>query len=50
MEQLPLVTDLILVLLAALLGGVGAFRLGQPVIVGYLVVGIAIGLVVLFRD
>ena len=43
MEQLPLVTDLILVLLAALLGGVGAFRLGQPVIVGYLVVGIAIG-------
>src|SRR5918996_5965669 len=37
------VGDLTLVLLAALLGGFLAQRLGQPLIVGYILAGIAVG-------
>ena len=40
---MELVADLALVLLAALIGGFLAQRLGQPLIVGYIVAGIVIG-------
>lgn len=40
---MELVADLALVLLAALVGGFLAQRLGQPLIVGYIVAGIVIG-------
>jgi CPA2 family monovalent cation:H+ antiporter-2 len=40
---MELVADLSLVLLAALAGGYLAQRLGQPLIVGYIIAGIAIG-------
>lgn len=40
---MELVADLALVLLAALIGGFLAQRLGQPLIVGYIAAGIAIG-------
>lgn len=43
MGDLSLVLDLVLAVLAAFLGGVIAQRLGQPVILGYLVAGVAIG-------
>jgi monovalent cation:H+ antiporter-2, CPA2 family len=42
-EDLRLIVDLVLALAAALLGGAVARMLGQPVLVGYLVAGIAIG-------
>jgi CPA2 family monovalent cation:H+ antiporter-2 len=40
---MELVTDLTLVFLAALAGGFLAQRLGQPLIVGYIVAGVAVG-------
>ena len=40
---MDLVADLTLVLIAALVGGFLAHRLGQPLIVGYIVAGVAIG-------
>ncbi len=42
-QELHLVTNITVALLAAFLGGVVARRLGLPTIVGYLVAGIAIG-------
>src|SRR5688500_17589836 len=41
--RMELVADLTLVLLAALAGGFLAQLLGQPLIVGYIVAGIAVG-------
>src|SRR5918999_1032098 len=43
MEDLALVLDLVVAVVAAFVGGVVAQRLGQPVILGYLVAGVAIG-------
>lgn len=43
MEGHQLVVDLVLAIVAAFLGGLAAQRLGQPVIVGYLVAGVALG-------
>jgi CPA2 family monovalent cation:H+ antiporter-2 len=43
MENIDLLLDLALTLAAALLGGFIAQRLRQPVILGYLVAGIAVG-------
>ena len=43
MAGLQLIADLVLAVFAALLGGVAAHRLGQPVILGYLVAGVLIG-------
>jgi CPA2 family monovalent cation:H+ antiporter-2 len=43
LEELALVVDLVLAVFAAFVGGVIAQRLGQPVIVGYLLAGVAIG-------
>src|ERR687898_3594681 len=40
---MELVADLTLVLLAALAGGFVAQRLGQPLIVGYILAGVVIG-------
>jgi CPA2 family monovalent cation:H+ antiporter-2 len=40
---MDLVADLILVLLAALVGGFLARRVGQPLIVGYILAGVAVG-------
>lgn len=40
---MDLVTDLTLVVIAALAGGLLAQRLGQPLIVGYIVAGVAVG-------
>ncbi|HEX2035413.1 MAG TPA: cation:proton antiporter [Chloroflexota bacterium] len=43
MEDLRLVIDLVLAVVAAFAGGLVAQRLGQPAILGYLVAGVAIG-------
>ena len=43
MEDYRLVTDLVLALGAAFLGGLVARRLGQPVLLGYIVAGVLIG-------
>ena len=43
MHELELVIDLVLAVAAALAGGLLAQRLGQPVILGYLVAGVLIG-------
>lgn len=43
MEDPGLITDLVIALAATLLGGAIAHRLGQPVLVGYIVAGILIG-------
>src|ERR1700716_1794277 len=43
MGELQLVADLVLAVLAAFVGGVIAQRLGQPVILGYLLAGVIIG-------
>ena len=43
MEDYRLITDLVLALAAAFLGGAVAQRLGQPVILGYIVAGVLIG-------
>jgi CPA2 family monovalent cation:H+ antiporter-2 len=43
MEDLRLVVDLVLALGAAFLGGMVAQRLGQPVLLGYIIAGILIG-------
>ena len=43
MEDYRLVTDLVLALGAAFLGGAIAQRLGQPVLLGYIVAGILVG-------
>src|SRR5437870_10859494 len=43
MGDLQLLLDLVLAVLAAFAGGVVAQRLGQPVILGYLLAGVAIG-------
>ncbi|HEX2185040.1 MAG TPA: cation:proton antiporter [Chloroflexota bacterium] len=43
MDDLTLVLDLVLAVLAALVGGVVARRLGQPVLLGYLLAGVALG-------
>lgn len=43
MEGHQLVLDLVLAIVAALIGGLAALRLGQPVIVGYLLAGVALG-------
>ena len=43
MHELELVVDLVLAVAAALAGGLLAQRLGQPVILGYLVAGVLIG-------
>src|SRR3954451_3694556 len=43
MDHLQLGVDLVLAVLAAFVGGVVAQRLGQPVILGYLLAGVAIG-------
>src|SRR5689334_12907614 len=40
---MELVADLTLVLVAALVGGLIAQRLGQPLIVGYILAGVAVG-------
>ncbi len=42
-NELGIVTDLVIAVAAALVGGVIAHRLRQPVILGYLLAGIAIG-------
>jgi CPA2 family monovalent cation:H+ antiporter-2 len=42
-DDLRLVVDLVLAVVVAFLGGVVAQRLGQPVILGYLVAGVVIG-------
>src|SRR5688572_28210034 len=43
MEGHQLVVDLVLAIVAAFIGGLAAQRLGQPVIVGYLIAGVALG-------
>src|SRR5919202_3286513 len=43
MTEIQFIYDLVLAILSAFLGGVVAQRLGQPVILGYLVAGVAIG-------
>lgn len=43
MEEPQIVIDLVLAVLAAFVGGIIAQRFGQPVIVGYLMAGVAIG-------
>lgn len=43
MENFQFVLDLVLAVLAAFIGGIVAQRLGQPVILGYLLAGVAIG-------
>ena len=43
MEDYRLVADLVLALGAAFLGGVIARRLGQPVLLGYIVAGVLVG-------
>lgn len=43
MEDYRLIVDLVLALGAAFLGGITAQRLGQPVLIGYIVAGILIG-------
>src|SRR5918999_5434718 len=43
MEDYRLVADLVLALGAAFLGGLIAQRLGQPVLLGYVVAGVLIG-------
>ena len=43
MDPVSFVLNLALAVLAALLGGVVAQRLGQPVILGYLLAGVALG-------
>jgi CPA2 family monovalent cation:H+ antiporter-2 len=43
MEDPGLITDLVVALAATLLGGAVAHRLGQPVLVGYIIAGILIG-------
>lgn len=43
MEDIGLVIDLFLSLAIALLGGMIARRLGMPVLIGYILAGIAIG-------
>src|SRR3954447_10486733 len=43
MGDLQLILDLVAAVLAAFVGGVVAQRLGQPVILGYLLAGVAIG-------
>ncbi len=40
---MPLIGDLTLVVVAAMLGGLAAHRLGQPLIVGYIVAGVIVG-------
>jgi Kef-type K+ transport system membrane component KefB len=40
---MELVADLTLVLVAALAGGLAAHRLGQPLIVGYILAGVLVG-------
>jgi len=40
---MELIADLTLVLAAALVGGFVAHRVGQPLIVGYIVVGVIVG-------
>jgi CPA2 family monovalent cation:H+ antiporter-2 len=42
-DDLQLVVDLVLAVVAAFVGGAVAHRLGQPVILGYLLAGVAIG-------
>ena len=42
MGELQLILDLVAAVLAAFVGGVVAQRLGQPVILGYLIAGVAI--------
>jgi K+:H+ antiporter len=42
-EPVAFVLDLALAVLAALVGGVVAQRLGQPVLLGYLLAGVALG-------
>ncbi len=43
MDDLQLVVDLVLALAAAFLGGMAAQRLGQPVLLGYIIAGVLIG-------
>ena len=43
MQDIKLIVDLVLAVVAAFVGGVVAQRLGQPVILGYLLAGVAIG-------
>ena len=43
MSELNLITDLTLVLIVAVIGGALAFRLGQPLVLGYLVAGALVG-------
>src|SRR5215208_3311938 len=43
MGNLQLILDLVAAVLAAFVGGVVAQRLGQPVILGYLIAGVVIG-------
>lgn len=43
MEDYRLIADLVLALGAAFLGGITAHRLGQPVLIGYILAGILIG-------
>src|SRR3954454_21606588 len=43
MPDLQLLVDLVLAVLAAFVGGTLAHRFGQPVILGYLLAGVAIG-------
>ena len=43
MEGHQFVVDLVLAIVAAFIGGLAAQRLGQPVIVGYLIAGVALG-------
>jgi len=43
MDQSHLLVDITVLLAAALLGGILAHRLRQPLVLGYLVVGMAVG-------
>lgn len=43
MEDYQLILDLVIALGAALAGGAVAQRLGQPVLIGYIIAGIIIG-------
>ena len=43
MEEYRLIVDLVIALGAAFLGGITAHRLGQPVLIGYVLAGILIG-------
>ena len=42
-ERMGIAADITIILVAALIGGFAAQRLGQPLIIGYILAGIAVG-------